>query len=564
MKTRFFIATAVAGISLGPIWAWPVEVQIPIDTNQSTLQVELCVGAIPPERCDQETHPVGGSVVVDLDNGQSPTSVSLRDFDVRAMADYVLEINYGLLLGRITVTARNLRVYHAQPGPANPYVPLVSGSFEFHDVPYRASGTADYVISGLACTIIGGTFPCASNIDLATLGENTATNLPGTLLVSNGVAFLTMDLQFSTPLDPEDPTLGRLSGRAVVRGAAPLPTPNQAPTVALVAPSQGAALAAGRPLRLEAQAIDPDGTVTLVEFFSGTNRLAAVTGPGPNYELLWTNPPSGWLTLTARATDNQGASAVSAPVQVTVGVYAIVPTGSVWKYLDDGSDQGTAWRARTFDDTGWASGPAPLGYGDPDLATVVSYGPDPNNKYITTYFRRSWYVADRSLITGLLLRLMRDDGAVVYLNGVEVFRSNITNSPVTYSNLASATVGGADETNFVVSAINHAFLLQGTNTLAVEVHQASPTSSDLRFDLELLAARRFSGPPALWIVPAPDGGCVIGWPSWAVGYQLESASSLAGPSSWLPVTQSPHDDGTWKTLYLPATGSSRFFRLRAD
>lgn len=561
MKRPLALIAALASLSLPFRSAWPVEVQIPIDTNQSTLQVELCVGAIPPERCDQEVHPVGGSFVVDLDNGRAPTSVSLRDFDLRALADYVLEINYGLL-GRIDVTARNLRVYHAQPGPANPYVPLLDGAFEFRDVPYRANGTADYVISGLICSLIGGTYPCASNVDLATLGENTLTNLPGTLVVSNGIALLTMDLAFSTALNPEDPTMGRLSGHAVIRGAAPVPTPNQPPTVALVSPADGASVAAGRPIRLRAEASDPDGTVALVEFFSGTNKIGAATGP--NFDLLWTNAPSGWLTLTARATDNAGATAVSAPVQITVGVYVMVPLGSVWKYLDNGSDQGTAWRSRSFDDSGWASGPAPLGYGDPDLATVVGYGPDPNNKYITTYFRRSWYLADRSAIAGLRLRLMRDDGAVVYLNGVEVFRSNITNNPVTYRDLASATVGGADETNLVVATVNHAFLLQGTNTLAVEVHQASPTSSDLRFDLELQAARRFTGPPALWIRPAPDGGCVVGWPSWATGYQLESASSLGPTAVWQPVLASPSDDGTWRTVPWPATGSSRFFRLRAD
>src|SRR5687768_13963903 len=67
----------------------------------------------------------------------------------------------------------------------------------------------------------------------------------------------------------------------------------------------------------------------------------------------------------------------------------LIPTGATWKYLDNGSDQGTGWRAPGFNDSGWASGPAQLGYGDGDEATVVSYGNDSANKYITTYFRRS-------------------------------------------------------------------------------------------------------------------------------------------------------------------------------
>jgi len=63
----------------------------------------------------------------------------------------------------------------------------------------------------------------------------------------------------------------------------------------------------------------------------------------------------------------------------------LVPAGSIWKYLDNGSNQGTAWKETIFDETGWKSGAAQLGYGDGDETTVVLYGGDANNKYITTY-----------------------------------------------------------------------------------------------------------------------------------------------------------------------------------
>ena len=103
---------------------------------------------------------------------------------------------------------------------------------------------------------------------------------------------------------------------------------------------------------------------------------------------------------------------------------ALVAAGSVWKYRDDGSDQGTAWRAATFDDAAWASGPAQLGYGDGDEATLVGFGGNPNAKYVTTYFRRTFTVSNPASFASLHLRLLRDDGAVVYVNGAEVFRSN--------------------------------------------------------------------------------------------------------------------------------------------
>src|SRR3989442_9007832 len=80
---------------------------------------------------------------------------------------------------------------------------------------------------------------------------------------------------------------------------------------------------------------------------------------------------------------------------------SLISTGAVWKYLDNGSDQGSAWRASAFDDSAWASGPAQLGYGDGDEATINSFGPDANNKYITTYYRRAFNVPNASSITNL-------------------------------------------------------------------------------------------------------------------------------------------------------------------
>ena len=75
----------------------------------------------------------------------------------------------------------------------------------------------------------------------------------------------------------------------------------------------------------------------------------------------------------------------------------IIPFGSMWRYRDDGSDQGTAWRAPGFNDSGWASGPAQLGYGDGDEATVTGYiDTDPGTsgvqKNATTYFRTTFNV----------------------------------------------------------------------------------------------------------------------------------------------------------------------------
>jgi acid phosphatase type 7 len=172
----------------------------------------------------------------------------------------------------------------------------------------------------------------------------------------------------------------------------------------------------------------------------------------------------------------------------------LVASGSSWKYLDKGSNQATAWRAVSFDDSSWPSGPAQLGYGDGDEATVLGFGPDANNKFVTTYFRRSFNVADPSIFTGLSLQVMRDDGAVVYLNGAEVWRNNMPAGGVTFTTLASAAIAGADESTFLQAAISPTLLVSGNNVIAVEIHQSGGTSTDISFDLRLIASDSSSVP----------------------------------------------------------------------
>src|SRR5258705_10819606 len=114
-----------------------------------------------------------------------------------------------------------------------------------------------------------------------------------------------------------------------------------------------------------------------------------------------------------------------------------VNTGALWKYHDNGSNQGTAWRATNFNDASWATGNAELGYGDGDEATVVSYGSNASNKYVTTYFRKSFTVSNPSDYLSMTLDLIRDDGAVIYINGTEVYRNNMPTGTISYTTFAS-------------------------------------------------------------------------------------------------------------------------------
>ncbi|NQV51380.1 MAG: CotH kinase family protein [Candidatus Marinimicrobia bacterium] len=164
----------------------------------------------------------------------------------------------------------------------------------------------------------------------------------------------------------------------------------------------------------------------------------------------------------------------------------LVAIESFWKYLDDGSDQGSAWTDPAFIDNSWNSGPAELGYGDGDEATQVGFGPDGSNKYITTYFRKTFTQDFPESIQSLTIRLKRDDGAVVYLNGNEQFRSNMPAGDIFYNSPASSAVSSNDESAFFNFNVNPADLRSGENLIAVEIHQVSGSSSDVSFDLELI------------------------------------------------------------------------------
>jgi calcineurin-like phosphoesterase family protein/purple acid phosphatase-like protein/flagellar hook capping protein FlgD len=201
-------------------------------------------------------------------------------------------------------------------------------------------------------------------------------------------------------------------------------------------------------------------------------------------------PPVLWSTLLLLAlalapTSHAGvppepAGAASVATDVT-----LVPRLSAWKYNATGIDLGVTWRQTGYSDASWASGPGILGYGEPWIATTVPSGPDPNNRYKTTYFRKTFNLGvPVSSIRSLVMTANYDDGFVAYLNGVEVARRWLNSGTVGYDTLAyePRDAGGYETIDLTASIWT---LVQGSNVLAVEVHQSAPTSPDLAWDADL-------------------------------------------------------------------------------
>jgi len=167
------------------------------------------------------------------------------------------------------------------------------------------------------------------------------------------------------------------------------------------------------------------------------------------------------------------------------GQVPLIDIEHTWSYEQSDTDLGTAWREPGYDDSSWDSGPALLYHESSGL-------PAPKNTPLTlgasTYYFRSHFTLDAhpASVVQLDLRTVIDDGAIVYINGQEVYRLAIGDNDVVDHNFyVDRAVGNASyEGPFDIPTDA---LVAGDNLIAVEVHQTSSGSSDVVMGLELEA-----------------------------------------------------------------------------
>lgn len=242
--------------------------------------------------------------------------------------------------------------------------------------------------------------------------------------------------------------------------------------------------------------------------YNGTIKVNPTGGTSPyTYSWKYNNGSSNITTQTLSTThvggsyfvtvkDNKNCTVTatySHAIPVVAGSTVLLPWNSSWKYKDDGSNQGTGWRASGFDDSSWPSAAAEFGYGDGDETTLlnacgtVAQTPTCTNKYITTYLRKKINIPSLSGFQNIKFNTFRDDGIVVYVNNIEVYRSNMPTSTITYTTGASTAVSDDGETlqTQTVTLAASSFIV-GDNTIAVELHQQNGSSSDVTFNMEIL------------------------------------------------------------------------------
>ena len=290
------------------------------------------------------------------------------------------------------------------------------------------------------------------------------------------------------------------------------------------------------------------------------NRVS-ITGTGATRTITLLPVPSETGTATVTLSSSDGSLIGTRTFTLTMGAgdpTFVIRSGANWRYRDNGNIPSAAWYFTSFSDTAWFVGPAQFGYGEGDESTVVNAGPAAH--YITTYFRRIFTIADPAQIAQAAIRLLCDDGAVVFLNGVPLFRDNMPAGTVNNNTLAASDVSGAAEGVWHVFRFDPARLVAGSNTLAVEVHQSSNASDDVTFDLQLLAYARSAIPNLSLTLQSPDLRFL--WPTWAAAWQLKSTNDF---QTWSAVPGTPADNGQGQMLLtLPVSGAPKFFRLEAQ
>jgi hypothetical protein len=215
-------------------------------------------------------------------------------------------------------------------------------------------------------------------------------------------------------------------------------------------------------------ALDPDFRPVIGSFWGVFAIAATVDGVviGGDFTAVSGQPRQGFAIFAA-----------DLPVPI-----AFLDASTAWRFADQGV-RWADWESAGFDDSSWPSGLPQLGYGDGDETTLLTAGPDAT-RHLAAYFRTSFQVTEAP--NSLTLDLAADDGAVVYLNGVEIVRDNMPAGTITNTTRSVVSRSGADENLLRSFTLDPALLNLGTNVIAVEVHQSSNSGAvDLTFDARL-------------------------------------------------------------------------------
>ncbi len=228
----------------------------------------------------------------------------------------------------------------------------------------------------------------------------------------------------------------------------------------------------------------------------------------------------------------------------------LVAMDDPWRYNQEGDDLGPLWQRIMHPVNGadWFSGPGLLAYEGALLSAPIGTtldNPQTNNPPVVTYyFEKDFDFSGDPSNPDLDLKLRHwiDDGAIFYLNGKEISRFNMPTGAVTSGTFSASGIENAVSVGPI--EISSEALVQGTNRLSVEVHQATTTSSDIVFGVELISSQTVGAVPfekdALeWIELYHRGGSPVDLSGWRVEGGVDfvfPSGTVMAPGDYLVLT----------------------------
>lgn len=216
------------------------------------------------------------------------------------------------------------------------------------------------------------------------------------------------------------------------------------------------------------------------------------------------------------------------PVDTGEAQIYIVAGDDNWRYRKGTSEPSSpvsAWRLPGFvENASWLTGRTPIGYGNHSWNTAIT---DMRNSYSSLYFRRAFAIAPGEVPAQLRLRVLADDGYIVWINGQEIARVAVGSGHIAYN--ATSSLHNPNQWDEFVLPNAGNYLVEGDNVLAIHVLNQSVGSSDILLDAELLESKT-SG-----VAPTPGAKNSV-WSAIHPPSVDQVAHSPAAPTSSQPVT----------------------------
>ena len=249
-------------------------------------------------------------------------------------------------------------------------------------------------------------------------------------------------------------------------------------------------------------------------------RNGAVVGstPGTSFTDTGLNASTPYAYQVVAIDTSGNASTPGSLLAATISTSFLIQHGDVWSFKSTATDPGTTWRQPGFDASSWSTGPSQLGWGGRGETTLVPTGT------LASYYLRHVNVTDPAALGQLTLRVKRDDGIAVYVNGTEMVRDNLPAGTLTAATYSSTKVTAADGIDWKTFTIPSSALVAGDNVIAAEVHQDSKSDTRGVFDLELQSTVASTAP--IVTITAPASGSFATTPTTVSGLCTAAAGTV--------------------------------------